>query len=96
MVASGGVAGRISYYVTGALTASGGSWNASIVAEAVSWGDKHLEAAGLGSYIANATQAGDYARVALGIAVMSVFVIAFNRLLWRPLYGFAERRLSLV
>ncbi|WP_122556061.1 ABC transporter permease [Pseudomonas viridiflava] len=88
--------GVFPYYVTGALTASGGSWNASIVAEAVSWGDKHLEAAGLGSYIANATQAGDYARVALGIAVMSVFVIAFNRLLWRPLYGFAERRLSLV
>ncbi|EPN40085.1 ABC transporter permease, partial [Pseudomonas syringae pv. actinidiae ICMP 19096] len=51
---------------------------------------------GLGSYIANATQAGDFPRVALGIVVMSIFVIAFNRLLWRPLYGFAERRLSLV
>ncbi|MBA1232406.1 ABC transporter permease subunit [Pseudomonas viridiflava] len=88
--------GVFPYYVTGALTASGGSWNASIVAEAVSWGDKHLQATGLGSYIANATQAGDYARVAMGITVMSVFVIAFNRLLWRPLYGFAERRLSLV
>ncbi|RMS91233.1 ABC transporter permease [Pseudomonas coronafaciens pv. oryzae] len=67
-----------------------------MVAEAVSWGDQHLQAAGLGSYIANATQAGDFPRVALGIVVMSVFVIAFNRLLWRPLYGFAERRLSLV
>ncbi|MBP1142997.1 NitT/TauT family transport system permease protein [Pseudomonas sp. PvP009] len=88
--------GVFPYYITGALTASGGSWNASIVAEAVSWGDQHLEAAGLGSYIANATQAGDFPRVALGIVVMSVFVIAFNRLLWRPLYGFAERRLSLV
>ncbi|KPW89231.1 MULTISPECIES: ABC transporter permease [Pseudomonas syringae group] len=88
--------GVFPYYVTGALTASGGSWNASIVAEAVSWGDQHLEAAGLGSYIANATQAGDFPRVALGIVVMSIFVIAFNRLLWRPLYGFAERRLSLV
>ncbi|WP_117144233.1 ABC transporter permease [Pseudomonas coronafaciens] len=88
--------GVFPYYVTGALTASGGSWNASIVAEAVSWGDQHLQAAGLGSYIANATQAGDFPRVALGIVVMSVFVIAFNRLLWRPLYGFAERRLSLV
>ncbi|MCF5469384.1 ABC transporter permease [Pseudomonas syringae] len=88
--------GVFPYYVTGALTASGGSWNASIVAEAVSWGDQHVQAAGLGSYIANATQAGDFPRVALGIAVMSVFVIAFNRLLWRPLYGFAERRLSLV
>jgi NitT/TauT family transport system permease protein len=83
------------YYVTGALTASGGSWNASIVAESVSWGDRHLEAAGLGSYIANATVAGDYPRVALGIATMSVFVIAFNRLVWRPMYAFAERRLRL-
>jgi len=83
------------YYVTGALTASGGSWNASIVAEAVSWGDRHLEAAGLGSYIADATVAGDYPRVALGIATMSVFVIAFNRLVWRPMYAFAERRLRL-
>ncbi|MFJ4144163.1 ABC transporter permease [Pseudomonas sp. NPDC089734] len=88
--------GIFPYYITGALTASGGSWNASIVAEAVSWGDTSLEATGLGSYIAHATQAGDFARVALGVAVMSVFVIAFNRLLWRPLYGFAERRLSLV
>ena len=83
------------YYVTGAITASGGSWNASIVAEAVTWGDKHLEAAGLGSYIAKATAAGDYGRVALGVAVMSIFVIAFNRVLWRPMYRFAERRLRL-
>ncbi|MBB5699160.1 ABC transporter permease [Sphingomonas yantingensis] len=83
------------YYVTGALTASGGSWNASIVAEAVSWGRDRVEAAGLGAYIARATAAGDMARVTLGIAVMSIFVIAFNRLLWRPLYGYAERRLRL-
>ena len=81
------------YYVTGALTASGGSWNASIVAESVSWGSHHLEAAGLGSYIASATVAGDLPRVALGIAVMSVFVLVFNRIVWRPMYGFAERRL---
>ena len=83
------------YYVTGALTASGGSWNASIVAEAVSWGHEHLEAAGLGAYIAKATAAGDGARVALGVGVMSIFVIAFNRALWRPMYRFAERRLRL-
>jgi NitT/TauT family transport system permease protein len=83
------------YYVTGALTASGGSWNASIVAEAVSWGDRHIEAFGLGSYIADATAAGDYPRVALGVAVMSIFVLAFNRLVWRPMYAFAERRLRL-
>lgn len=87
--------GIFPYYVTGALTASGGSWNASIVAEAVSWGDRHLEAVGLGSYIARATQAGDFPRVALGIAVMSIFVITLNRALWRPLQLFAERRLRL-
>jgi NitT/TauT family transport system permease protein len=83
------------YYVTGALTASGGSWNASIVAEAVSWGHEHLEAVGLGSFIASATAAGDTARVALGVAVMSVFVTALNRAVWRPLYRFSERRLRL-
>ena len=83
------------YYVTGALTASGGSWNASIVAEAVTWGDRHLEAAGLGAFIAKATADGDYPRVALGIAVMSVFVIAFNRSVWRPMYRYAERRLRI-
>jgi len=78
-----------------ALTASGGSWNASIVAEAVSWGSEHLEAHGLGTYIAKATAAGDFPRVTLGIAVMSIFVIGFNRLLWRPLYAYADRRLRL-
>jgi NitT/TauT family transport system permease protein len=87
--------GILPYYVTGALTATGGSWNASIVAEAVSWGSTKLEAVGLGSYIARATEAGDYRRVALGIAVMSVMVIACNRLVWRPLYRLAERRYRL-
>ena len=87
--------GILPYYVTGALTATGGSWNASIVAEVASWGDDKLEAAGLGAYIAKATDAGDYPRVVLGIAVMSVLVIAFNRILWRPLYRLAERRFRL-
>ncbi len=83
------------YYVTGAITASGGSWNASIVAEVASWGDRHLEAYGLGAYIALATQAGDFHRIVLGIAVMSVFVIVINRSLWRPLYAYAERNFRL-
>ncbi|WP_083455123.1 ABC transporter permease subunit [Pseudomonas sp. Q12-87] len=87
--------GVFPYYVTGALTAAGGSWNASIVAEAVSWGNDHLYASGLGSYIAQATSAGDLQRVALGVSVMSIFVVGFNRLLWRPLYRFAERRLRI-
>ncbi|MBV8837282.1 MAG: ABC transporter permease subunit [Alphaproteobacteria bacterium] len=87
--------GILPYYVTGALTASGGSWNASIVAEVASWGDTKLKAEGLGAFIAQATEAGDYHRVVLGIAVMSVLVVAFNRLLWRPLYTLAERRFRL-
>jgi NitT/TauT family transport system permease protein len=87
--------GVFPYYVTGAITASGGSWNASIVAEVASWGDTTLTAHGLGAYIAQATSAGDYPRIVLGIAVMSVFVTLFNRLLWRPLFTFAARRLRL-
>jgi NitT/TauT family transport system permease protein len=87
--------GIFPYYVTGAITASGGSWNASIVSEAVSWGPTHLSGSGLGAYIAQMTGAGDYPRIALGVAVMSVLVIAMNRLLWRPLYAFAERRTRL-
>jgi NitT/TauT family transport system permease protein len=87
--------GIMPYYVTGALTASGGSWNASIVAEVASWGDTKLTAMGLGSFIAQATEAGDYHRVMLGIAVMSTFVVILNRLVWRPLYAAAERRFRL-
>jgi NitT/TauT family transport system permease protein len=87
--------GIFPYYVTGALTASGGSWNASVVSEAVNWGSTALSAGGLGAYIAQMTQRGDYPRIALGIAMMSVLVILMNRLLWRPLYALAERRTRL-
>jgi NitT/TauT family transport system permease protein len=87
--------GIFPFYVTGALTASGGSWNASIVAELANWGNTRLEAFGLGSYIAKATEVGDFPRVVLGVAVMSLFVTLFNRILWRPLYVFAERRMRL-
>jgi NitT/TauT family transport system permease protein len=87
--------GIFPYYVTGAITASGGSWNASIVAEVASWGDTHLNATGLGAYIASATESGDFPRVVLGIATMCILVTLFNRLVWRPLYAFGERRLRL-
>jgi NitT/TauT family transport system permease protein len=87
--------GIFPYYITGAITASGGSWNASIVAEVASWGNTHLSATGLGAYIATATEAGDFPRVVLGIAIMCILVTLFNRLLWRPLYAFGERRLRL-
>jgi ABC-type anion transport system duplicated permease subunit len=89
------IPGIFPYYVTGAITASGGSWNAAIVAEVASWGDTKLQAHGLGAYIANATDKGDMARVVLGVVVMSAFVVLFNRLLWRPLYAYAQRRLTL-
>ena len=81
------------YYITGAITAAGGSWNASIVAEQASWGETQLTAYGLGSYIAEATAKADYPRIVLGIAIMSVFVVLLNRLFWRPLYRYAEQRL---
>jgi NitT/TauT family transport system permease protein len=83
------------YYVTGAITASGGSWNASIVAEVASWGDEHLRADGLGAYIAEQTDAGDFHHIVLGIAVMSLFVVVVNRVFWRPLYRYAERKFRL-
>ncbi|CAJ7787871.1 nitrate/sulfonate/bicarbonate ABC transporter inner membrane protein [Burkholderia pseudomallei] len=87
--------GIFPYYVTGAITASGGAWNASIVSEFVQWGDTKIEAHGLGAYIAQTTAAGDYPKIILGIAVMSLFVTLFNRLLWRPLYAYAEAKLRL-
>ena len=87
--------GILPYFVTGAITASGGSWNASIVAEVASWGDTHLAAHGLGAYIAQATDAGNFERVVLGVVVMSLYVLATNRLVWRPLYAYASRRTTL-
>jgi NitT/TauT family transport system permease protein len=83
------------FYVTGAITASGGSWNASVASEVASWGDQQLSAAGLGAYIARATAAGDFRRTVLGIVVMSLFVVILNRTFWRPLYARAERRFRL-
>ncbi|HMK87598.1 MAG TPA: ABC transporter permease subunit [Steroidobacteraceae bacterium] len=87
--------GIFPYFVTGAITASGGAWNASIVSEAVSWGETHLSTAGLGAYIAEQTAAGDFARITLGVAMMSALVVVMNRALWRPLYALAERRTRL-
>jgi NitT/TauT family transport system permease protein len=83
------------FYVTGAITASGGSWNAAIVAELATWGDTQIQARGLGSYIAEATTAGDFHRIVLGIGTMSLFVVIINRLFWRPLYYYAERKYRL-
>lgn len=81
-------------FVTGAITASGGSWNASIVSEYVTWGDTTVQAHGIGSYIAEMTATGDFPRIALGIGVMCVYVMSLNHFLWRRLYRMAEDRLN--
>ena len=82
-------------YVTGGITAAGGAWNASIVAEVVNYGHHHLVADGLGAYITEATRTGNFGKVLVGVAVMSIYVVATNRLFWRRLYHLAETRYSL-
>jgi NitT/TauT family transport system permease protein len=83
------------FWVTGACTAAGGAWNASIVAEYATWGNTTLKADGLGAFIAEVTKSGNTALIIVSIAVMSLFVVAMNKLVWRRLYGFAERRFRL-
>jgi NitT/TauT family transport system permease protein len=82
-------------WVTGSITASGGAWNASIVAEIVSWGNTTLKAKGLGAYIADATAKGDWPRIVLGVGLMSLFVVGVNRVVWRPLYDLAGSKYRL-
>jgi NitT/TauT family transport system permease protein len=86
--------GIFPFYITGAITAAGGAWNASIVAELVSWGDVTLKATGLGEYIQASTTAGDFPRIALGTAMMCLYVLVFNHIIWRPLYRLAEERFN--
>lgn len=83
------------YYLTGALAASGAAWNATIASEMVQWGHETLKTHGLGAYIAQATTEGDLSEVALGVVVMSLFVLILNWLVWRPLSDYAYRRLKL-
>jgi NitT/TauT family transport system permease protein len=83
------------FWVTGAVTATGGAWNASIVAEVASWGNDKLVADGLGAYIAQVTEKGDQPAIYFSIIVMALFVVAINRVVWRPLYDLAERRFKL-
>ena len=86
------------YYVTGAITAAGGAWNASIVCEYINWGKGSIiQASGLGSYISEYTNVqGDHtANVLLGVIVMCILVVASNKLFWRRLYNYAENRFSM-
>lgn len=82
-------------FVTGGITASGGSWNASIVAEVVSWGSTTLVSVGLGAYIAHWSTGQFNPHVGLGMVIMGLFVLTLNRLLWRRLYRLAEVRYRL-
>ena len=84
--------GIFPYYVTGAITAAGGAWNLTILAELVRWGSHKFTAFGVGSYITHYTNIGDFHRITLGIAMMCIFVLLFNWLIWRPLYNLAEQR----
>jgi len=83
------------FYVTGGITAAGGAWNASIVAEYVAYGKNPLTAHGLGAYITEASNHANFGEVLVGVIVMSVYVVIVNRLVWRPLYHLAETRYSL-
>ena len=83
------------FWVTGAVTAAGGAWNASIVAEVASWGKDKLVAEGLGAYIAQVTEQDNKPALYFAVVVMSIFVVGINRFLWRRLYDLAERKFSL-
>lgn len=83
------------FWVTGACTAAGGAWNASIVAEVATWGNTTLTADGLGAYIKNVTGTGDVPRIICSVVTMSLMVVVINKLVWRRLYDLAERRYRL-
>jgi NitT/TauT family transport system permease protein len=83
------------YLVTGLITASGGAWNASIVAEYFRFKGQVLSTFGLGAEISSATDAGNFAVLLLSTIVMAALVVSVNRLVWRPLYRRAETRYRL-
>ena len=89
------IPGIFPYYITGAITAAGNAWNTTVVAEVVSWGKVTLHATGLGAFISDNAAAGNFTKLALGIGVMSLIVVVFNRILWRPLYVLAKSRYQL-
>jgi NitT/TauT family transport system permease protein len=83
------------YLITGLVTASGGAWNASIVAEYFHFKGQVLSTFGLGAEISSATDAGNFALLLLATVVMATLVVSVNRLVWRPLYRRAETRYRL-
>ncbi len=78
--------------VTGWITAAGGAWNATIVAEYVQAGGKLYQATGLGALISRATEAGDFPRLTAAVLVMAVVVVGINRTVWKKLQVLADAR----
>ncbi len=87
--------GIFPYLVTGLVTASGGAWNASIVAEYFHFQGKTMTTFGLGAQISSATDSGNTELLLLSTIVMAVLVVCVNRLVWRPLYHLAGSRFRL-
>ena len=82
------------YYITGLITASGASWNASIIAEAVTWGNKTIYAQGIGSYITYMSLKDDHVHIALGIVMMCLFVVVFNKVCWHKMQIWVNEKFS--
>jgi NitT/TauT family transport system permease protein len=87
--------GVFPYLVTGWITAAGGAWNASIVAEYVTSHGQELTAPGLGSQISVAARDNDFPLLAASVLVMSALVVIFNRTVWRRCYVLAQQRFSI-
>lgn len=87
--------GIFPYLITGLVTASGGAWNASIVAEYFHLRGHTLETLGLGAEISRATDHGQFATLLLATIIMALMVVTINRLVWRPLYRVAETKYRL-
>ncbi|HMG03195.1 MAG TPA: ABC transporter permease subunit [Edaphobacter sp.] len=84
--------GIFPYLITGLVTASGGAWNASIIAEYFRLKNQTLQTVGLGAVISAATDSGKFQILLLATIVMAAMVVTINRLVWRPLYRLAETR----
>jgi len=86
--------GIFPYLVTGMVTASGGAWNASIVAEYFRFRGQTFSVTGLGAVISRATDSGNFAMLLGATIVMAAMVVTFNRFVWRRLYRLASTRFS--
>ncbi|WP_195970850.1 ABC transporter permease subunit [Clostridium thermobutyricum] len=83
------------YLVTGMITAAGGCWNASIVAEYVTFGGKTVTTVGLGALISESTASGNFAMLLLSTLTMAIVVVAFNKIVWNRLYRLAEEKFKM-